>query len=298
MKKLMFLVAAVLLFAACEKIIDYKVKNEPSKIVINGLLSPDSIPKVNITESIDILEEEKAIYIENATVKLYENERFIEELQYLSHGNYIGSGAYIKAGETYRIEVTAAGLEKATAETEIPFPPDISRIDTFTFSPEYYQNILLHCSLTLNEPAETKNYYAVKGFIKHYFTEYDEYGDERPGSYVDDAYLYSDDPLFNDFWYADGLYFADNLINGKNKKLHFEIDAYAYNDSAVVYVTFCSVNKDYYLYSESYTAHQEFYEDPLSEAVTVYNNINGGYGIWCAQAAKVDSFTIINPYIK
>ena len=55
-KSLLYILLIEMIFVSCEKKIDFKIKDKERKIVINSLLSSDSLIRANISKSMHILE--------------------------------------------------------------------------------------------------------------------------------------------------------------------------------------------------------------------------------------------------
>ena len=134
----------IMLLASCERILEVDFSNEKPLIVMNGTIEPDKPIYVSISKSFlfnDI--DSMAPLLKDASVELHINGEFIEKMQLQSIDNtayksrrgtsYFRSEAHAKIGDRVRIEAKAPGLETAWAETVIPAPPTIERVDTTTY---------------------------------------------------------------------------------------------------------------------------------------------------------------------
>ena len=88
---ILFILAIFLL--SCSKEIDFKNNNVENKLVLNGLISPDSLIWVHLSRTTSIVSNEIQA-IENATVSLYCNGRYIETLPYSKNGIYKSKAAF------------------------------------------------------------------------------------------------------------------------------------------------------------------------------------------------------------
>ncbi|MEA3450285.1 MAG: hypothetical protein U9Q83_00110, partial [Bacteroidota bacterium] len=83
MKKNIILFFAIIMSFACHK--DYNIYNESdfeAKIVLHSFASPDSILRVFVTKTVVPEQLDTNIFIKNAIVELYENDVFVENLEY------------------------------------------------------------------------------------------------------------------------------------------------------------------------------------------------------------------------
>lgn len=75
---LLFSILASLIFSiACEKTIDIDIEDSKPKIVLNAEINPDSTIKVHISRSRHILDIANLSTLNDAEVKLFEDETFI-----------------------------------------------------------------------------------------------------------------------------------------------------------------------------------------------------------------------------
>lgn len=141
----------MLLFcSACEKEIRLDMGHYMPKIVMNGIISPDSLIEIRVSKSFlytDTLTEKSRL--RDATLTLFingieqENMALIgyetsSDFDRLGHPYKALMGLYRSTvrpgtGDRIRIEASAEGFNTAWAETTIPVPPQINRIDTATF---------------------------------------------------------------------------------------------------------------------------------------------------------------------
>ncbi|MCF6295829.1 MAG: DUF4249 domain-containing protein [Flavobacteriaceae bacterium] len=142
-KNLFFAVALVFILYSCEKTIDFESKYIQPQIVVNSIVRPGRGVLVEVGKSRSILDENNYFEaITGAKVLLYENGAFLTELQYMSRidtfqkylndgivekypyekGNYIDTIVVLKAGATYRLEVSKEGFNPVSCETTVPVP--------------------------------------------------------------------------------------------------------------------------------------------------------------------------------
>lgn len=109
-----------LLAIGCEKEIAFRQGFEP-QIVVNALLNPDSLLTVDLWWSRDINDNQPFRRVENASVRIFENERPI--LEAVSGDSPVEFDYAPLEGVRYSINVSVDGRTDITAATVVPFRP-------------------------------------------------------------------------------------------------------------------------------------------------------------------------------
>lgn len=282
------IIVMIISLSSCVKILNDDLKKMEPKLVLNAALSPDSTITVNISQTHNVLDDESADnlpFINSATVKLFEDGEYLFDLDNIGAGYYQKTGFYPQIGKSYRATASYGSFKPIEGTTTIPDAVPIIEFDTLMFetADEYmgygteYVGIL-----TYQDPEGIANryqltckiFYSDQDSITHFYDQYISSleSDER---FYDNAY---GNLLWNDKL-TDGqkttirfnFYYEDNYNNIKNRntqKAHF-----------VFY--FQSVNNEYYNYLKSLSIYDESGggDDPFSEPVVIYSNIENGYGI-------------------
>ncbi len=183
-KSILILTSIILVATSCQKTLDIDINDADKKIVINGILYPDSIIKVNISRSLGVLEEDSLEFqfLNKATAKLYENDNYIETLVFDSMGFY-HSTTIPNASKSYKLEVESEGIEKAVGRIDFiePVPFTISDVeysvkdsiikitDYFDWEDTDYQDtafqyVTINCKFNFNEPENDDNYYVIEAY--------------------------------------------------------------------------------------------------------------------------------------
>lgn len=176
---LLFILAG---FISCEKDIEFKGTVTDPLLVMNGILTPDSVVSVHLSQSRFVLGEMAPFnHISNATVSLFVNDDLKEQLLHSENGIYTGN-YYPESGDEIRIEVMADGFDKITSQTVIPEKPGIVVSDsTVTIREEEYSNPYqpgtvtkttsrsMQVQLKLTDAANEDNYYFIKA--SQYFSD-------------------------------------------------------------------------------------------------------------------------------
>lgn len=293
---------------SCRKIIDIDIPAKDRKIVINSLICTDSVIKVNISRSLNILDIVDFKYLSNAEVNLYENDLDIGRLDYKSNGTYLLPGFYPTENRNYRIKVSVPEMKTATAEAFIPkqlhWPITIDTSMGVTTGDPFYAGYYycyeqsVNCVIRFKDDGNTENYYwfNIWGNRTSHIWDY-QYSEDSLINEPSYLYFNSDDPIIDSWvkWGERGFVFSDKLYNGKNIEFKISIckDAFGESDTIVVYFNLCNINKDYYLYTKSLEMHMEVQEDPIAEPVQVYTNVENGLGIFSGYSALTDSISFI-----
>jgi len=148
----MFYLAVLFLSVSCIETLEIDTKTVQPKIVMNGILEPDSIIKIKVSKSYnleytDTLDANRPLpqaLIKDAILTLYVNdenlgpmtEAGVDGTRYHT-GTFFRSKYHPKIGDKIRIEASATGLKSVWAETQIPKPIIINKIDTTTY---YFKN--------------------------------------------------------------------------------------------------------------------------------------------------------------
>jgi len=185
MKKSFLIIIPIILFiTSCQKTLNIDIEDKDKKIVLNGILYPDSIIKVNISRSLGVLEEDSSNFqfLNKATAKLYENDNYIETLVFDSIGFY-HSTIIPDPTKKYKLEVESEGIEKAVGRVEfikpVEFtisdmeytirPEDILFTDFFDWENTEYSDttlnyVTINCKFNFEDAQNENNYYIISAY--------------------------------------------------------------------------------------------------------------------------------------
>lgn len=178
--RISYLVLPVLLvLLSCEEVIDVKLKNESSKVVIESFITNGDNPiLVKITKSQGFFNQNNFLPVKNASVHL-EYLSVKENLVEKGEGYYISSRTKGMPGRAYTLKITTAG-ETFIATSELP---KSIPIDTVYFQPGLFRNDSLNIFISFHDPAVTENYYRIKVYrnrryaVNDYFLMTDAFSD-------------------------------------------------------------------------------------------------------------------------
>jgi len=276
---------------ACEQNVDLEVPKGDDMIVVHGGFHVDSTFAIRLTQSQYVLSNNWDIkYLNNATVKLFKNGEFVENLLYTPNGLYYSPTLQLDYESEYSIEASAEGLKTAKAHTRIPAPVNIESASAVQKMEYGY-----HVTLKFTDPAATNNYYLIEG---HYQQEYDVW-DEATQSIVKRTFRTkiwfenNDENIMggNDNVVEEGWLISDELFNGKGYQASFDFSLWV-PTTTVVYFNLNSITREHYLFLRSKQLQDNASENPFAEPVQVYNNIEGGLGIFSGMSSSIYSFEV------
>jgi hypothetical protein len=300
----------ILFLASCQKE-EIKVPDTGRKIVINGIITTDSLININLSRSLFITDSNlvEENLLKNARALVYENNIPVDSLQfggdiYINLGldiyvpsNYRSKAGFPLPGHEYEIRVNSPGLPEASARVLIPGMVHIDHVDTSlvklsgTFQ-EWESNIRLYCDIAFTDPENEKNYYLLYVYRKPSFS-----------SNTSNMVFSCQDPIVEEYLnhgtMMEGVAFSDKSINGKKYLLRVTLNGkdigkpfyndYVESSMKTIYFRLYNITEAYYQYIQTLNLFLRNYKNPLAEPTQVFSNINGGYGILGGAAVSVDS---------
>lgn len=306
---------------SCEKEIEFKGGEVKTKLVLNSILTPNSVVKIHLTESRFFLNPEKNFKeINNATVELWKDEKKIENLSNVGGGYYTGTYTP-KEGDNLRITASCQGFDPVECSTEIVKPSLIISVDTMNVWEEkqyygaesmfdssyYYWRINFEMDITFKDLPNIANYYALNLYLMFYFSN-GESTDYLIDFNSDDMIFRQDETnLFeDDNSNLKSNVFSDELFDGKEYKLKIKTNNPMYisvgrkpqnpgdeNPKVVgkeVFVELQSLSPSYYRFRKTFKASSGTYENIMelfTEPVQIYSNVKGGIGILGSYSSSV-----------
>ncbi len=299
----------VLFLVSCERTVDVDLPPHTPKMVMHCLFSPDSTFQTALTISQDILEPSEFNFVTDATLSLYEDDDFLETLtpndfsfevwdnwgfeQTEKEGAFFTSENVAKVDKTYRLEVSAEGFEDIEATTTVPALVEIEEVQTtnvFTEEGEYLDNAFMNVSFS--DPVGD-NYYEIRAYADVIYADYEYYFDSTLNDYVpgdvivtdtfrQEIYLEYNDPLGLDaLGSGSSIFLEDGLFEGNTANIKLIVYDNVIAGTEIL-VELISHSKDSYLYKTSRIKHEWSRDDPFSEPVFVYSNVENGYGVFGA----------------
>lgn len=274
------LACAALLISCEPQEIEYKGEGKDPLLVVNAIEQNDSTFKVYLERSIFFLSNEQEVdkYISSgATMKVTNMSTGQEFIMTQSTSDNMYEFPFTTAASTwYKIEVSHP--DYPSVSSEISTVPNIALIDVDTSGFSDQGILMKKAILEWNDPAG-ENYYMLRLFYEDplydYFYQMNfQTNDEVIGAGIGDP----DDQGKVNF---NELLFTDELFEGKHKELTIEFTTYkgvTPEEDPIYTYRLITMNKETYLYYQSVNKSQN--DGLFSEPVKVYNNIEGGFGIF------------------
>lgn len=282
---------AIIFFSACEKTMFIDVSENESKIVLNGIISPNSGIWLNVSESVGASSAiiNSYIPVEDATIRIYNNDLLVTTITENNTGNYFSTSFNPRMSETYSILVEAIGYPAASSQVTIPERVEITDFDTsFVVRNQYFYNQFVNkevdffLKLIFQDPEEVTNYY----MLGAYYLENEIYHPVQ---------LDTEDLEMN-IYIKDGveiLAWTDNNFNGESREfdVRFRLNKYEGFETEIV-LTLYSIEKEYFDYLKTYSQNFTILNDDMLmfEPVLVSTNIEGGHGIIAAVSSSSIGF--------
>jgi hypothetical protein len=211
MKKLYWIaVIAALVAPACKKIVTLKLNNVPAAIVIQGNVTNEPGPYyVTISQPVDFYADNNFPPVSGATVLISNSEGQTDSLTEVSPGNYATNFLQGAPGDTYRLSVTAQGVNYTASSTM----PATVNLDSITFEENKgFGQTRISAVANFQDPAGVRNYYQFVEYLngaaltKDLFVFDDRLSDGRYISYTlynDTSYLQPGDAVRLDLYCID-----------------------------------------------------------------------------------------------
>lgn len=278
----LLILSGIISVTSCEEIITMDFPEHKGKLVVNSLFTENKVITVYLfksTSGYDTLPD----FIDSATVKLYKEGDFVENLTNIGSGEY-RSNHLGEEGKLYEIEVSAEGFESVSAGDIIP-RKTLIRDYTYKQHAGYHQWGGEYSTVDINfrDNRDIRNFYEIYAFLK------------SDTSYIEPViWSYTiEDPVLTSSEldaYTDVFIFTDSLINGRNYTLKVPLEYSADLPTFDFHVSLSSVSENYYRYKRSLKRHlfnqggfeYELFQIDMGNPVTLYSNINNGYGIFAA----------------
>jgi len=227
--------------------------------------------------------------IQNGKYVLKTDDKVLVDETLLSFANtYLDTSEPLVAGNQYDITVSADGWEDISASQVLPKAVEIETveyeanggIDEFGEPADTY-------SITFTDDGDEENYYFVSGLAK-VTSSYTFDGVTYTDTYEDNLYFTSTDPTVTQMWGFNGAAIKDAAFNGKEYSLRLNSYPVSYNESGndfsveleSVNIKLFSLSKEAYNFLVSLQLYKDARDNPFSEPVVVFENIENGYGIF------------------
>jgi len=300
-----FLVVIVLL-SSCMKELKFDDKDFKPMFCLNGIVTQGDNFVVNVSQTHSILEQVDSVhlFILDATLKLYENDKYLETLIFDSLGIYHSINK-AKEDTKYKITVEKEGFETATGyfnfgkapiveikdvEYEISDTtrnydkPEIGTVDLYVVKLNF--TVIINDNVTQNDSyifSAKTNVQEIRhvGIYNGTYEEYIEYINrgisELHPYFAEDVDMQKYNKSVIDYNYDEGFALNDNLFNGQ--KVEFKFDCYfSSSELKPVVIKIKKMPDELIKYNESERLSSYVSGNPYTEPVNIYSNVENGVG--------------------
>lgn len=260
---------------SCTQEVTLEFDHEP-KLCLNCILSPDSLIKASVTLSHSLDNSAQFEPINNANIKLFENDILKGELAFLSSGKYLLKQKP-ESGKIYTIIVEAQGYETLEAFTKVPEKPllnyskDTIRIMDNVNWPVMDLNVQI-----FDKPGNDYYWLYLTSIVNE--RKYGGGSKEFIAPYIDDFNKYLDSDSKYGFTYFMQIRMTDEGYDGQ--ELTFTIPDIVGGAQSVQYFLNADEHYDKYIKTVIINRMNETDELPFYEPIQIYSNIENGYGIF------------------
>ena len=269
--------------AGCIDQISADLPAPPKRLVVNAILTPDSIFRVQVSRVTRATDASSRL-LSSAQVSLFTPGGAAEVLRSQGNGLYYSPNKPA-SGVPYTVQVAVSDYPSVSATDTVP-PPVPIREAWFSFPTGTDRNneLLGTIVVRFDDPAQATNFYEISGYQESQFIALDARGNA--------ALTAEDESGLN----PKSLVFSDQLFNGRSFELRASFHPTNGGTSNGVPFTrpprlvVRSVSRAYYQYRKSWTRHLynqgakgDTYDLTqllfLGDPSTLYSNVNGGFGV-------------------
>jgi hypothetical protein len=293
-----WLLPLLVLLSACEQEVEVDMPSPAPRLVINSLFTPDSLFTVRVYSSLPVLDTQRYVVPDNATVTLYEEDQEVEMLPYDPARKYYRSLSFKPvAGKSYRVRVTAPGFPEASARSNVPVPVPIGEF-IFKDTAGVYGEGFYHggATFTLDDPTARDDYYAVQATFNYMYVR-----PVFPATWGDSTRydtirgigtlpLFSEQPTIQiTEWGGHMALVNDGVFDGQRYSIavnFYSLANYRHgpngNQPMRLVWALKSVSEAYYEYFRKLDGHVNNQSFSLfgGEPVGMYTNVENGYGVF------------------
>jgi len=263
------------LFLSCVEEVTLEFDHEP-KLCINCILNPDSLIKASVTLSHSLDNSAQFEPVNNANIKLFENDILKGELTFLVSGKYLLKQKP-ESGKDYKIIVEAPGYETLEAITKIPEKPLLNYSkDTIRIMDNVNWPVIDLNVQVFDKPG--KDYYWVYLTSIVNGVRYGGGNKEFIAPYIDEFNRYLDSDSKYGFRYFMQIRMTDEGYDGQ--ELTFTIPDLIGSGRSIQYFLIADEYYDKYIKTVIINRLNETDELPFYEPIQIYSNIENGYGIF------------------
>lgn len=301
MKKLLFSLCVTLLLlvgAGCEKVIEFSGEETEPRLTLSSQAEAGERLDIYLAASVFFLSDSadgkaflKGLDPEQGQVRCYVNGStssrplVIIPKEQASSLHYRTVDYAPAPGDHIRLEAEFPGFDPVWAETDMPLEPAFELVSV-TYLPSYE----LELTLAVTDDASYDKYYFLQPVNQTWEPSLEQFV-TWPLQFSSKDIIFRDmsgTGALDAFEDETGNYFADDLIKGQRHVFVITIPYAPEKDPTVnLLIHAAAVDESLYWYGKSYAQFRASdWTGFFSEGVTLYSNVHGGYGVFCAAASR------------
>ncbi len=305
----MLLLALSLSYLSCERPLDLHILEPGQQLVLTSSFSNVEPLEVKISRGRSVLDTSDSLEVfGNANIELYANGNFVENLE--RHMVNVGqmdpfpvyrSSVIPQAGTTYAVNAQVPNFEIVNATSSIPEPIPINSLSIDSIATREdpqsgMTNLRFTIMVNFTDPVSQKDFYHLKVFqeVLRFEVEAGDTTITRSQRKEENFNFVLNNNMVVSF--DGGLLFNDEQFTDEDINMSFNLSLSldpTFEKLGITLVELRAASEDYYLYYTSLSRQLVHQNEPLTDPVILYNNIDNGLGIFAGYASQVDS-TIVH----
>lgn len=306
-----FPLAFLALALSCEKAVDVNAlspENTQQQLVVVSNFTSDREIQVYVSVSQSILSDTPVEYVEDAIVELYRKEELLTQLSFSGEKDKVSNLPFYSAndfqpqvGIEYTVKVDVPGYETVTAQSQIPTPvrmisSEISNLHLSEHTDSKQTSVRYNVRVAFEDPGMVENYYHInllQQFRAFQIVEHDTlyFNEElRPVLFSNQM-----NTNYQVAHIGGGLLIKDEDVDGQTIRRDLPVE-FTYsptrNELGKLFIELRAVSKEYYQYFSTISRQDGVSDAPFADPVIIYDNINGGQGVFAGFSTSSDSLTI------
>jgi hypothetical protein len=314
--KMLFFMALVT-FLGCEHDLEYDLPGSTPRLVVNALLCQDSLLQIEVSVSAGPGDGAKIKSLKDAKILLYEDgvrvSDFVIDSLFASPLNLTGDpiasvaptklyfhrtiSTTARSGRPYSIEVSYPDLPKVNASAMVPRPVRARTIAQPLNESIYVNGTPLdRLVFEIDDNGNPSNYYgleilATKTGSTESPVKIQFFSGEK--AFAENLVVSSNAGQHNLGVYynpENGVYFSNRKFLGNRKQFDVYVNPMYLTSQYSLRVRVLTLSTAYFEFATSYQRQKLNGNNPFAEPTQVYNNINGGLGIFAAYSVSEVGF--------
>jgi hypothetical protein len=281
-----YLSVFLILLSACDIIVDVDVPIESAKITLNSVFIQDSTWKLQLMLNRHILDETDFKAVDDAQVIILDSGFPIDTLANHGNGLYAGDARAV-AGRTYEAKVNSPAYGSVSGKSYVPMPVEIRNVSIVKSEGPRPETIKIDITYEMTDRPDEVNYYQLVLFSERKYQDRVT-GEEKTTTFT--VPLESKDlKIANAISRPnEGLFFKDDLFDGESISINLESVYFRNeNDTTKLMLYLRTLSAEYYHYQVTSHLQERTSNDPFAQPVSVYNNIENGFGIFGGMSSSV-----------